>query len=211
MGRGAEPRRAACSGHPREQGPQRLGPRRSPAGSPGSATQHWPSICSSAQGGTATFTDPAEATAALSNIAPEEFVANLKSGVGEVQRRMPDKKVAAVGFCMGGGLVWRLLAVGRTRLAAAVPLLRPAPDGPDFSGSKDAPCLPFTARLDTRVNTTELAAQGGSREGRPGTPTRHRARRRSRLLQRHERRALQPAAAADAWQKVQDWFTSYVV
>ena len=34
----------------------------------------------SAEGGTATFTDPAEATAALSKIAPEDFVADLKSG-----------------------------------------------------------------------------------------------------------------------------------
>ncbi|MDT5322968.1 MAG: carboxymethylenebutenolidase, partial [Mycobacterium sp.] len=58
----------------------------------------------SAQGGTATFTDPAQATAALSKIPPAEFVANLKSGVGELQRRAPGVKVAAVGFCMGGGL-----------------------------------------------------------------------------------------------------------
>ena len=62
----------------------------------------------SAQGGTAKFADPAAATAALGAIPNEEFVANLRSGVGELQRRVPDKKIAAVGFCMGGGLVWRL-------------------------------------------------------------------------------------------------------
>ena len=70
----------------------------------------------SGHGGTAKFTDPAEATAALSKIPPEEFVANLKSGLDELQSRVPDRKLAAVGFCMGGGLVWRLLAAAHRNL-----------------------------------------------------------------------------------------------
>ena len=84
----------------------------------------------SAQGGTAKFADPAEATAALGNIPSEQFVANLKSGVGELQRRVPDKKLAAVGFCMGGGLVWQLLAVGCARVAGRRPVLWPGPRQP---------------------------------------------------------------------------------
>ncbi|MDZ4267544.1 MAG: dienelactone hydrolase family protein, partial [Mycobacterium sp.] len=56
----------------------------------------------SGRGGTATFADPAEATAALGNLAPQDMVADLKSGIAEVQRRTPGA-VAAVGFCMGGG------------------------------------------------------------------------------------------------------------
>ena len=86
----------------------------------------------SAQGGTAKFTDPAEATAALGNIPPEQLVANLKSGVGELQRRVPDKKVAAVGFCMGGGLVWRLLAAGYARAGGRRPVLWTGPGQPGF-------------------------------------------------------------------------------
>ena len=66
----------------------------------------------SQQGGTATFADPAEATAALGKLAPEDMVADLKSGIAEVAARTPGLKVAAIGFCMGGGLVWRLLASG---------------------------------------------------------------------------------------------------
>ena len=36
---------------------------------------------------------------------PEEAIADLKSGIDELQRRVPGKKLAAVGFCMGGGFV----------------------------------------------------------------------------------------------------------
>lgn len=90
----------------------------------------------SSKGGTATFTDPAEATAALTAIPPEESVANLKAGLTELERRAPGAKLAAVGFCLGGGMVLQLLASGEPRLAAAVPFYGPTPDAPDFSGSK---------------------------------------------------------------------------
>ena len=78
----------------------------------------------SGQGGTAKFTDPAQATAALGQIPPEEFVANLKSGVDELARRVPGKKLAVVGFCMGGGLAWQLLAAGEPRAGRRRSLLR---------------------------------------------------------------------------------------
>src|SRR6185312_2771754 len=42
----------------------------------------------SEEGGTAKFTDPAEATAALGKVPPERFVADMKSGVGELQNRV---------------------------------------------------------------------------------------------------------------------------
>ena len=103
----------------------------------------------SAQGGTAKFADPAAATAALGAIPNEEFVANLRSGVGELQRRVPDKKIAAVGFCMGGGLVWRLPAAGSPELAAAVPFYGPTPDNPDFAAPRPLRCLAFTAHSMT--------------------------------------------------------------
>ncbi len=72
-----------------------------------------------------------------------------------MQRRTPDRKVAAVGFCMGGGLVWRLLAAGAPQLAAAFPFYGPAPDDPDFAGSADVAVLGFYGALDQRVNATE--------------------------------------------------------
>lgn len=110
-------------------------------------------------GGTATFADPAEATAALGKRAPEDMVADLKSGIAEVQNRTPGVKVAAIGFCMGGGLVWRLLAAGTPELAAAIPFYGPTPDNPDFAGSKDVAVLGFYGELDQRVNATEPVAR----------------------------------------------------
>lgn len=163
----------------------------------------------SAQGGTATFTDPAEATAALSTIPPEEFVANLKSGVAEVARRAPGVKLAAVGFCMGGGLVWQLLASGEPRLSAAVPFYGPLPDGADFGGSRDVAVLGFYAEKDARVNATrEAAEQALNRAGlvhelvmEPGA---------DHAFFNDTGPRYDPAAAADAWQRLQDWFTRYV-
>jgi carboxymethylenebutenolidase len=163
----------------------------------------------SGEGGTAKFTDPAEATAALSKISPEDFTADVKSGVEELQRRTPGVKVAAVGFCMGGGLVWQLLASGEPQLAAAVPFYGPLPDGADFAGSKDVPVLAFYGSEDARVTGTKDAAQQALDEAgvvnqlvvEPGA---------NHAFFNDTGDRYDPKAAADAWQKTQDWFTKYV-
>jgi carboxymethylenebutenolidase len=165
----------------------------------------------SAQGGTAKFADPAEATAALGNIPPEQLVANLKSGIGELQRRVPDKKLAAVGFCMGGGLVWRLLASGAPELAAAVPFYGPTPDNPDFAGSKNVAVLGFYGSLDQRVNATEPVARAALEKAGlvhelVTEPDANHAFFNDTNAERYD-----PTAAADAWRRVQDWFGRYVV
>jgi carboxymethylenebutenolidase len=108
----------------------------------------------SEEGGTATFTDPAEATAALNAAPDERFVADMRTGVDELLRRAPGRKPGAVGFCFGGGMVWSLLAAGEPRLAAAAPFYGPLPDGPDFAGSPDAAVLAVYAERDSRVNAS---------------------------------------------------------
>ena len=163
----------------------------------------------SAQGGTATFTDPAQATAALSKIPPEEFVANLKSGVGELGRRVPDNKLAAVGFCMGGGLVWQLLAAGEPRLAAAVPFYGPLPENPDFTGSKGVAVLAIYGALDNRVTSSKDAAKAAlDRAGLVNEvvvePDADHA------FFNDTGARYNPAAAADAWHRVGDWLRRYV-
>ncbi|MBC2639155.1 MULTISPECIES: dienelactone hydrolase family protein [unclassified Rhodococcus (in: high G+C Gram-positive bacteria)] len=162
----------------------------------------------SEEGGTATFTDQAQATAALATVPPERFVADMKAGVDELARRVPDKKYAAVGFCFGGGMVWQLLASGEPRLAAAVPFYGPLPDGADFSGSKAA-VLAIYAELDARVNASRDAADAAlTKAGLPheivtvpgadhaffnDTGPRYNA-----------------AAAAEAYERVLTWFGEYV-
>ncbi|MGY0237034.1 dienelactone hydrolase family protein [Longispora urticae] len=113
----------------------------------------------SAEGGTATFTDPAQATAALNAAPPGRFVADMKAAVDELLRRAPDRKPGAVGFCFGGGMVWSLLAAGEPRLRAAAPFYGPLPDNANLSGSPDAAVLAVYAALDTRVNASRDAAK----------------------------------------------------
>lgn len=163
----------------------------------------------SAQGGTARFADPAEATAALGEIPSEAGIADLKSGIAELQRRVPGKKVAAVGFCMGGGYVWRLLDSGEPRLAAAVPFYGPTPDNPDFADSKDVAVLGIYAAEDQRVNATEPVARAALEKAglvfelvtEPGA---------NHAFFNDTRERYNAAAATDAWLRVQDWFTRYV-
>jgi carboxymethylenebutenolidase len=163
----------------------------------------------SAQGGTATFTVPAEATAALSKIAPEDFAADMKSGVEELQRRTPGVKVAAVGFCMGGGLVWQLLASGEPRLAAAVPFYGPLPEGADFGASKDVAVLAFYGSEDARVTGTKDAAQAAlDKVGAVSQLVVEQGANHAFFNDTGDR--YDPTAAADAWQKTQDWFAKYV-
>ena len=143
----------------------------------------------SAEGGTASMTDPAGAQAALGAASQDRLLADLRAGIGELARRAPNKKIGAVGFCFGGGMTWALLDAGEARLAAAAPFYGPAPDSPDFSRAKAA-VLGVYGELDARVNAS--AAAGGSRAQGGWADLRdpHVRRSRPRVLQRH-RRALQ--------------------
>lgn len=118
----------------------------------------------SEEGGTAKFPTPEEATAALGKIERPRFVADIKSGLDEVAKRTPDRKLGVIGFCMGGGLTWELLASGEPRIAAAVPYYGPLPENPDFAGSKQAAVLALYAAKDDRVNATKDAAQAALRK-----------------------------------------------
>ena len=162
----------------------------------------------SEEGGTGSFQDPAQATAALAKVPPDRFTRDLNSSVAELQLRAPGQKIAVVGFCFGGGLVWQLLNSGGLRLSAAVPFYGPLPDNPDFAGSKAA-VLAIYAALDPRVTGSQPAAKAAlERAGlvneivvEPNadhaffndTGTRYNA-----------------AAAADAWQRLLDWFGRYL-
>lgn len=164
----------------------------------------------SSKGGTGAFTDPAQATAALTAIPAAESVANLKSGVDELARRAPGVKVAAVGFCLGGGMVWQLLASGEPRLAAAVPFYGPTPDNPDFAGSRNAAVLGLYGSLDERVMATKDAAeQALTRAGLVHELVVEEGANHAFFNDTGER--YDPTAAADAWQRVQDWFSQNLV
>ena len=162
----------------------------------------------SEEGGTGSFADEFEAMAALGAAPTSRFVADLKAGVTELRRRVPGKKVAATGFCFGGGMTWLLLASREPRLAAAAPFYGPFPDGGSLAGSKAA-VLGIYAELDARVNASRAAARAALRKAKlrhqivtfPGVdhaffnPTGSR---------------YDPAAAANAYRRVLSWFETYV-
>jgi carboxymethylenebutenolidase len=112
----------------------------------------------SEEGGTGAFPGEAEVAAALAQIPPERFDADMKAAVTELKRRVRGKKLAAIGFCFGGAMVWRLLAAGEPRLAAAAPFYGPFPAGGNLDGSRAA-VLGVYGGLDSRVNGTLPAAK----------------------------------------------------
>jgi carboxymethylenebutenolidase len=111
----------------------------------------------SAEGGTAALGDEAAAMAALSSAPRERLVADMRAGLDELERRATGRKLGAIGFCFGGGMVWLLLAAGEPRLAAAAPFYGPLPEGADLSGSRAA-VLGVYAEQDQRVNASREAA-----------------------------------------------------
>ncbi len=162
----------------------------------------------SEEGGTGTFQDPAQATAALAGIPPERFTHDLNSAVAELKLRAPGQKVGVVGFCFGGGLVWQLLASGALGVSAAVPFYGPLPPNPDFVGSKAA-VLAIYAALDSRVTGSQPAAKAAlDRAGLVNEV----------VVEPNADHAFfndtgpryNAAAAADAWQRLLEWFGRYL-
>lgn len=104
-------------------------------------------------GGTASFADPAEATAALGKITPPELVADLRSALSYLARldHVNGSAVAALGFCFGGGLTWRL-ATEDPRLSGAVPFYGPIPPLEAVPGIT-APVFAVYGELDERITS----------------------------------------------------------
>ena len=158
----------------------------------------------SEEGGTGAFPGEAEVAAALAQIPPERFVADMKASLTELKRRVRGKKLAAIGFCFGGAMVWRLLTSNEPRLAAAAPFYGPFPEGGSFAGSRAA-VLGVYGGLDARVNATRPAAKAALEA----------ARRKYELLTFTEAdhaffndtgARFNPHAATEAWRRTLNWF-----
>jgi carboxymethylenebutenolidase len=121
----------------------------------------------SAEGGTAEAGDEAEIMGFLgeaSRDADRPLVAEMKAAVDEIERREPDAKIGAIGFCFGGGMVWELIQDGDERIAAAAPFYGTTPEeGANFTKSKAA-VLAVYAEKDSRVNRTRDEARSALEE-----------------------------------------------
>jgi carboxymethylenebutenolidase len=163
----------------------------------------------SEEGGTAAFPDPARATAALTAVPPARFVADLRAGVGELIRRAPQLKPGVVGFCFGGGMVWSLLAACEPRLGAAAPFYGPLPDNADLTGSRGVAVLAVYAELDSRVNASRDAARAAlDKAGLRSEIVTYPGANHAFFNDTGER--FVPQAAAQAYQKVLDWFGQHL-
>ncbi len=162
----------------------------------------------SERGGSGAFAGPGQATAALGAIAPEQFIHDLNSAVAQLKLRAPGEKVGVVGFCFGGGLVWQLLGDGALGVSAALPFYGPFPDNPNFAGSKAA-VLAIYGALDTRITGSRAAAKAAL--ARVGLVN-------EIVVEPDADHAFfndtgpryNAAAAADAWQRMLDWFGRYL-
>jgi carboxymethylenebutenolidase len=158
----------------------------------------------SEEGGTGSFPDEAAVAAALAAVPPTRFDQDMKSGITELKRRTKHKNLAAIGFCFGGGMVWRLLAAKEPRLSAAAPFYGPFPEGGNLKGNKAA-VLGVYGGLDARVNASRDAAHQAL----------HAARLRHEILTfteadhaffNHTGARFNAPAAAEAWRRVTAWF-----
>ena len=133
----------------------------------------------------------------------------MRAAIDELTKRVPGKKIGAIGFCFGGGQVWSLLAAGEPRLAAAAPFYGPGPADADFSKSKAA-VLGVYAENDSRVNASKDAMKaaldkaGLVNELRvfPGA---------DHAFFNDTGQRYNATQAAAAWTAVQDWFGKYLV
>ena len=94
--------------------------------------------------------------APLAALSTTDLVADMTAGLAELVRRTPGKKLAIIGFCFGGGMVWNMINAGDSRLAAAAPFYGVGPSDADFSKSKAA-VLAIYAEQDARVNANRPA------------------------------------------------------
>jgi carboxymethylenebutenolidase len=80
----------------------------------------------SEEGGTGAFPGEAEVAAALSAVPPERFDADMKAAITELRRRAPRRRTSAIGFCFGGGMVWRRASGASTPRRRSTARFRPA-------------------------------------------------------------------------------------
>ena len=139
----------------------------------------------SEEGGTGSFPDEASVAAALAQVPPERFDADMTAGVAELRRRLRGKRIAAVGFCFGGGMVWRLLATREVAPGRRGAVLRPVPRRrrplrvEEGRGARDLRGPGHAGERHARRR------RGGAAGGPDRVRARHLPEREPRVLQRH--------------------------
>ena len=151
----------------------------------------------------------AEETPTILAAAPvDKLLAELRSGLIELGRRMPGTKIGVVGFGLGGTLLWQLLTAGEPIMAAAVPFYGLSPDTPDFTKSRAA-VMAIYPEKDRKLNESQDNADTAMLRAKlvhrsmilPGTE--------DAFFNEADPR-YDGAAATKAWQVTLDWFRQYL-
>lgn len=161
------------------------------------------------EGGTDRFADPAQVTALLGRTPVERLVGMLVAAVEYLRGRpfVRADRLGAIGWCFGGGMVWRLVTRSQ-HLRAAVPFYGPNPPLGDVPRIRAA-VLGIYGERDERINQ--------------GIPALREALQRAGVV--HEivvypaadhaffndtGARYNPQAARQAWERALDWFRRYL-
>ena len=163
----------------------------------------------SREGGTASFTDPAQASAALGRASQQRLVEDMNGGVRYLQSLgyVRADRIGAMGFCFGGGMVW-LLSTQNPDIKAAAPFYGPAPAAADV-GKIQAAMLGVYGGTDTRINAGMPALERSLKENNktykmntyPGA---------GHAFFNNTGRAYSATAADAAWHDTLAWFGQYL-
>lgn len=159
----------------------------------------------SPQGGTGKFTDSAEVSTYLFRTPPERHVEILNGGARYLQGlpAVRGDRIGTMGFCFGGGMVWRF-ATQNPDLRAAVPFYGPNPPLEDVAKIRAA-VLALYGSLDTFVNPG-IAAMKNALEKAGVTFEMHVYDGAHHAFFNDTGQAYDAAAAKDAWARTLAWF-----
>jgi len=162
----------------------------------------------SRQGGSAAVGESG-APGVLSNMTPEQYVADFRSGWISLQEQpfADTRRVGMTGFCFGGGVTWQV-ATQMPELLAAVPFYGPHPL-PAGVPNINAAVLAIYGGQDTRINSGIPGIEAAMMENNkiyekiiyPGA---------DHAFHNDTGPRYNAEAAKDAWERMLAWFEQYV-
>jgi carboxymethylenebutenolidase len=160
-------------------------------------------------GGSDAHPDESERTGILGQVPPDLLVSDLLDGVRYLKAlpSVAPERLGAVGFCFGGGMVWRV-ATKSPDLKAAVPFYGPSPPLADVPNIKAA-VLGIYGGNDARINAgipeleNALKAAGITYEIKIYEGADH-------AFHNDTGPRYNAEAARDAWQRTLAWFEAHM-
>lgn len=163
----------------------------------------------SQEGGTERFADSAQVSAILAQAPVERHVETMNAAVRYLQglQSVRRDRVGAMGFCFGGGMVWRLVTANPD-IRAAAPFYGSNPPLADVVKIKAA-VLAVYGELDTRLTTGIPAVREAMQRANvtneiviyPGA---------GHAFFNDTGQTYVPSAAQQAWTRVMAWFERYL-